>query len=333
MSIIYLSKLNNNMRGEYVKHCINSLSRGFIRVFDCFLSMTKISVIGMGSMGSGMLMNLTKHHEAVGFDDNRNNIEKFVEKELKTVNSLEEALSDADIVILSISENKIRKYLPEFVKHCRKGSVIVNTTTLTPGDSRSINSELESAGIEYLACPIRGVRNSAVTGTLAMYVGGRKEVYESIKAVLDLMTRETVYLGNDVQANAIKLLHNFVSYITTIAYSEAFAIAGSYGIKAETVYNAFKGTRAMSETLKRRWEDYIEKGDYDNGYSIRHVRDDMELVSRMVEDSGASALTPYLTKHEYDFLPEKYLEKDMSAVLLHYMEKHGLMKYLPEIKE
>ena len=63
----------------------------------------------------------------------------------------------------------------------RKGTVVLDCSSINPIASREIAAELEKLGIDMLDCPVSGGEPKAIDGTLAFMVGGKQSVFDAYK--------------------------------------------------------------------------------------------------------------------------------------------------------
>ena len=70
--------------------------------------MKKVGFIGLGNMGSKMVINLLNaNHEVVGFDINEKLVDQLVSKGLKKASNLSEITNDIDIKVKEATEREM----------------------------------------------------------------------------------------------------------------------------------------------------------------------------------------------------------------------------------
>ena len=70
--------------------------------------MKKIGFIGLGNMGSKMVINLLNtNHEVIGYDINEKLIDELVPKGLKKASNLNEITNDIDVIITMLPNGEI----------------------------------------------------------------------------------------------------------------------------------------------------------------------------------------------------------------------------------
>jgi 2-hydroxy-3-oxopropionate reductase len=77
----------------------------------------------------------------------------------------------------------------------QRGSILIDMSTIDPITTREIAAVLGGKGVEMLDAPVaRGVP-AAVGGTLVIYVGGKKEIFDRHREILAAMGSDIYHVG------------------------------------------------------------------------------------------------------------------------------------------
>ena len=156
----------------------------------------KIGFIGLGIMGKPMAINLVKAGYDLVVADKfaPKNLEAVVVAGAQAAGSNREVGAQADVLITMVPNSpNVREALfgeDGAAKTLRKGAVVLDCSSINPIASREIAADLAKQGIEMLDCPVSGGEPKAIDGTLAFMVGGKKEVFDRFKPVLEAMRSE-----------------------------------------------------------------------------------------------------------------------------------------------
>src|SRR5438093_12830908 len=63
----------------------------------------------------------------------------------------------------------------------RKGTIVVDMSSISPRVSQKVGAACEAEGVEVLDAPVSGRAAKAIDGTLAIMVGGRKDVCDKVE--------------------------------------------------------------------------------------------------------------------------------------------------------
>ena len=138
----------------------------------------KIGFIGVGTMGKPMALNLMKAgYELAVYDLNPQPLKEFQEKGATVGQSIREVAAKSAVVITMVPnsgdvEDVILKENGA-IGGLKRGSVVIDMSTIDPGVSRKISKILRGKNIHMLDAPVSGGQAGAEAGTLAIMVGRR----------------------------------------------------------------------------------------------------------------------------------------------------------------
>ena len=160
----------------------------------------KIGFIGLGIMGKPMAKNLLK----AGYTDLLvNNRSQAPVQELEAAGAKgatqQEIGEQCDVVITMLPNSPQVKEVMlganGVASHMKPGAVFIDCSSINPVASKEIYAELQKKGVEMLDAPVSGGEPKAIDGTLSFMVGGKQEIFDTYKPVLDAMGASTVRCG------------------------------------------------------------------------------------------------------------------------------------------
>ena len=194
----------------------------------------KIGFIGLGIMGKPMAKNLIKAgYDLIVYDINKEPMEELKAAGAETANSNVELAKQSDVIITMLpnSPQVEEVVLGEggVLEGAKPGSVVIDMSSIAPLSSRKIFKELEKKGIDMLDAPVSGGEPKAIDGTLAVMVGGKKEVFDKYYDIMKAMASSVVYVGESGAGNIAKLCNQIVVAINIAAVSEALILPKRQG--------------------------------------------------------------------------------------------------------
>jgi 2-hydroxy-3-oxopropionate reductase len=255
-----------------------------------------IGFIGLGIMGKPMAKNLLKAgHTLVVYDVVEAPVKELVEAGATAGSSPRDVASRNDLIITMLpnSPHVKKAVLGEggVIEGVRPGSVLVDMSSIAPLASREVAAELAKKGVEMLDAPVSGGEPKAIDGTLAIMVGGKEAVFESVKDVLLKMGASAVLCGDIGAGNVTKLANQIIVALNIAAMSEAFVLATKAGVDPERVFNAIKGGLAGSTVLNAKAPMVLE-GNYKPGFRIElHIKDLQNALDTAHENGTPIPLT------------------------------------------
>ena len=212
-----------------------------------------IGFIGLGIMGKPMALNLIKAGFSLTVNDlNKSAVDTIVQAGAIAADSPLD-FGACDVIITMLPANKhVREVVlgdKGLIHSAKPGAVVIDMSSITPVTSRDIASQLEAKGIEMLDAPVSGGEPKAIDGTLAIMVGGKEEVFESVKDVLYGMGTTVTLVGGNGCGTTAKLANQIIVNLNIAAMSEALVLAAKAGIDIEKMYQAIRGGLAGSAVL------------------------------------------------------------------------------------
>lgn len=290
----------------------------------------KVGFIGLGIMGKPMARNLLKHgHEVVVFDLNDKAVDDVVKFGAVAAGSGAEVASQVEQIITMVPNSPhVRSAVfgeHGIVEGVRKGTTLIDMSSIDPVESRKIGKELEAYGVDMLDAPVSGGEPKAIDGTLSVMVGGKKETFSKYLTLLECMASSVVYVGNLGSGNIAKLANQIVVACNIAAVAEALSFSKKSGADPELVYQAIRGGLAGSTVMDAK-APMMLKHDFKPGFRIElHIKDLNNALNAAHSVNSPVPLTGQLMEMMQS-LKSDGLEKNDHSALLKFYEKIGNME-------
>ena len=238
----------------------------------------KIGLIGLGIMGKPMAKNILKggYTDLLVSDLNKAAVEEVVACGAKAATNKEIGES-CDVVLtmlpnsphvksVMLSENGVASYM-------KPGAVFIDMSSINPVASQEIAAVLAEKNIEMLDAPVSGGEPKAIDGTLSFMVGGKQEVFDAHKALLETMGASVVRCGDVGAGNTTKLANQIIVACNIQALAEALTLAQKAGVDPELVFQAIKGGLAGSTVMNAKAPMMIAGNDKPGFKIDLHIKD------------------------------------------------------------
>ncbi|WP_285622622.1 NAD(P)-dependent oxidoreductase [Actinoallomurus iriomotensis] len=250
----------------------------------------KVTVIGLGAMGAGIAHRLIESSFAVTVH-NRTGAKALplAEAGATVAPYAAEAVRDADVVLLSLGdEEAVEQVLfGDAVKGLRAGTVVVDTSTVSPAYARDAEERLAALGCPRIEACLIGNPAMARAGELRVLGSGEHRTFEQVGDVLTAIgAREPLYLGATGRAGAMKLAFNLILGAQTAALGEALALTASAGLDRELVLTAITRSGWGSPVLNFRAELMRTRGYEPAGFRARLMAKDLRLAVETAAEAG-----------------------------------------------
>ncbi|MBU6223448.1 MAG: NAD(P)-dependent oxidoreductase [Burkholderiales bacterium] len=223
---------------------------------------SKVGLIGLGAMGSGMAASLRRAgFEVYVFDVRREVAEKFSKEGGYACSSVAElgALCDVVVsVVVNAAQTEDVLFGPRgdgtgCADTMRAGSVFVMCSTVDPNWSVALEARLEKLGLLYVDAPISGGAAKAASGEMTMMTAAKPDAYAKCEAILDAMAGKVYKLGDHAGAGSkVKIINQLLAGVHIAAAAEAMALGLREGVNPEALYEVITHSAGNSWMFENR---------------------------------------------------------------------------------
>ena len=240
--------------------------------------MKKIGFIGLGIMGKPMAKNLLKAgYELTVYTLESETVQEMAALGAKGASTNREVAENSEIIFTMVPNSpQVRQaVLGEngALEGMKPGSILVDTSSINPTESKAICAEVEKKGCYMIDAPVSGGEPKAIEGTLAFMCGGRQEIFDQVKDILSCMGSSVTLCGDIGAGNATKLANQIIVACNIAALSEALSLGKKMGVNPESIFHAIRGGLAGSTVMEAKTPMMLEHN-FKPGFRIElHVKD------------------------------------------------------------
>jgi len=254
------------------------------------MSKPTIGFIGLGLMGGNMVENLQNRGYAVTvLDLNQQAVDVCVARGAAQAFSPKELAANSDLVMLCLTTSEIVEkvvYGPEgILAGVKEGAVLIDFGTSIPASTRKIGADLKQRGVGMIDAPLGRTPAHAKDGLLNIMASGDKDVFNSVKSVLEDQGENVFHLGDLGAGHTTKLINNFMGMTTVCAMSQAFAVAEKAGVDGQQLFDIMSAGPSNSPFMQF-CKNYAVDNVSDLGFSVANANKDLGYFLKMVEDLG-----------------------------------------------
>ena len=249
----------------------------------------KIGWLGLGKMGKPMSARLLDAGYAVMLYNRTKDKVKPLEKEgLTTAENPKELLEKCGVVFVMISDDKaveeVFKHENGFLNANTTGKIVVNMSTISPEISRRMSAELAGKGNEYLDAPVSGSVKQAEEASHVIIAGGKKEVFEKVKPLLELIGKKALLVGETGAGNTTKLAVNTYLGIVTQGLAEVINFSKKKNIETEDLMSILNNSALACPFIKIKG-DAVLQNNFNAAFTLSHLTKDLRLAQEAGLDS------------------------------------------------
>ncbi len=241
-----------------------------------------IGWIGTGVMGNSMCIRLINAGYSLNiYSRTKEKARKLIEMGAIWCESPKEVAEKSNIVFTIVG-------YPEDVKSVLLGSngvlegiepssIIVDMTTSEPELAGLIYSEAQKKEVDSIDAPVSGGDVGAKEGTLAIMCGGKREIFDKMRPIFEVLGKNIAYMGKAGAGQHTKMSNQILIASTMIGVVESLIYAYKAGLDLDSVIDVIGQGAASSwsiNNLGRR----IVNSNFDPGFFIKHFIKDMGIA-------------------------------------------------------
>jgi 3-hydroxyisobutyrate dehydrogenase len=278
----------------------------------------KIGFVGVGRMGANMARRLKDcGHEIVALYDINHSAAEALAQEVgaQAVAELKLVTRAANVIITVVTDDKAMKAIFNGGLLSRaRGKLFINCATITPAVHQWVEGKAEKAGAQSLEGCMASSITQARQGALYLMCGGKPEVFERAKPILENLGSSVRYIGPAGKAGEVKALVNMVMNINTAGLAEGLGLGDALGLDLTMLREVFSQTGANSQVLKTDGED-MQNREHSCFFSAAHAAKDSGIALKLGKNLCLDLPLAAATKKQYD---------RMAATGLGELDKSGI---------
>jgi len=249
---------------------------------------TRVSLIGLGSMGAAMAHRLLDQ----GFDlDFWNRSAKDV-SELLAKGARQTSLKDAlnnDFVISLLSNDAaaLEIFSDENLTEAKPGAIHINMSTVSPAAAETLSARHSNHGVGYIAAPVLGRPIAITNGQLLIVAAGNVKDIDAARVIFDKVSAQLWNVGeHHGQSNVVKLGVNYNLIHALQAIGESVALVESAGVDPNTFMEILTHTAFTGSAYAGYGPMIVNRAYTPPGFSMTMGLKDVKLIEDAAADLG-----------------------------------------------
>nr|ADE22281.1 putative dehydrogenase [Streptomyces flavogriseus] len=246
-----------------------------------------VAFVGLGNMGGGMAHALLDAgHRLTVHNRTAAKARPLVDAGATAAAGPAEAARGHSVVVLSLSDEAAvdEVLFGQIVPVLAPGSIVVDTSTVSPEYARKAAARLADAGLRRVEACVVGNPFQAREGKLRVYTSGAEQDAAEVADILDAIGSEVLHLGAPGTAATLKLIFNLLLGAQVASLSEAVAYGVRAGLDRDRLLAAVAGSGFSSLVMRFRAE-LMRKGTYEPAFFRSTL---MEKDLRLAIDDAAA---------------------------------------------
>ena len=271
-------------------------------------------------MGAPMIKNLLKSSNKISIFNRTIKKAKKLEKYGAIVSiNIDQLVKDKDVIITMLTDDKAVNEIisTKFLNNVNTKTTVIDMSSTKPITALNNYKKLKKLGVDFLDAPVSGGTKGAENASLAIMVGGDKNIFQKNLKILNLLGTPN-YVGKASSGQATKLANQIIVGITIGAVSEAIILCKKLGLNLQNVLKALEGGWADSKILQTHGLRMI-KNDFKPRGKVSSQLKDMENILITAKMNSLNLplskiirnMYKELSKKGYNNLDHSYLYKEI----------------------
>jgi 3-hydroxyisobutyrate dehydrogenase-like beta-hydroxyacid dehydrogenase len=298
-------------------------------------SQSRLGFIGLGYLGSRVAGRLAAAgFPLVVYDRDRDKTKELAALGAVVAPNAETLAEEADVVLSCLPSDAAVKavYLGagKVLESARAGTPIVELSTIAPETSRQVHDTAAKFGISMVDVAISGSTPAAEAGTLTLFGGGERKVFEAVQPIFAPIARQWFYMGPSGSGVAMKLVVNTLLGLGMQSIAEAVALGSGLGLPRELLLDVLAKTAVVAPAHAGKLAT-AKRNDYAPQFPIRLMSKDFVLILTAAAECGLAMPATEAAAVVSSAEAESGGEEDFSAVVRRMEQQVGLEHALPPV--
>jgi 3-hydroxyisobutyrate dehydrogenase len=261
-------------------------------------------VIGLGAMGAPMARHLanTGILKMVWNRTTAKAVSLAEETGAAVADSPAQLAAECNIVLTCVSaDHDLLDVIGQILPAIQAGSVVVDTSTVSPVTARQIAADLSDAGCGLVDAPVSGGVEGARKGTLSVMAGGDSANISRIMPVLEAISATVTHMGPVGSGQATKAVNQVMIAGIAEAVCEALAFGEKLNLPSERLLSVVGAGAAGSWFLEHRGQSMLV-GSFDVGFKLSLLLKDLLICRSLAQELDITLPTVDAAIRDYSAL-------------------------------
>jgi len=197
----------------------------------------------------------------------------------------------SEIVLISVpGPDEVEAVLSDpdgLLSGLERGMLVIDTTTISPHQSKQNAERCSGLGADYLDAPVSGGQHGAISADLAAMVGGEKPAFERALPIIECVAKSVTHIGPTGSGSAIKLLNQMIYVSYQMVFAEGLAVGEDLGLELDTMLDVWGASAAGHPMIGTKYDEIRGIADTP-GFAVNRALLFIDLAEDACRDLGYS---------------------------------------------
>src|ERR1700676_2246088 len=285
---------------------------------------SSIGFIGMGHMGSHMARRLLEAgYQLTVYDRTKERAQEVEQRGAHVAQTPRALAANCQVVMVCVTDDEAQHdvmFGPDgALAGTHIGSVIIDLSTVSPDASRRLFQEAKEKNVPMIDAAVSGSVPQVDQGSLVIFVGGEQKTYQQCTPILDVLGKNSFYMGASGMGTTMKLVVNTLLGLGMQALAEAIALGEKAGVEKGLLLDVLGQTAVLTPGQKSKLEN-VRREQYPTNFALSLMHKDFSLVLSQAYDLSVSMPATAAAQQMYSAALAKEMDADFS-IMIQFMEE------------
>ena len=261
--------------------------------------MTRVTLLGTGLLGTAIGIRLLECGvELKVWNRNTDRCSLLVEEGAKLLDQLDSGIQGCSAVITVLRDGPVTAEIIRDLGPLDQACVIP-MGTMGIQESKDLAQQVIQQQGTYLEAPVLGSRPQALNGTLLVMAGGKQNLFDQQKPLLQHLSQQPMLVGPVGSGAATKLALNQLIASLTHAFSMSLRLIQQSEVDVETFMQILRPSALYAPTFDKKLQRMLDAHYTDPNFSTALLRKDLDLflkeaITKEINTTGLNSLMALL---------------------------------------
>ena len=283
-----------------------------------------LGFIGMGHMGSHMAQRLLDAgYQLNVYDRTKQKAQEVGQRGAQVAQTPKDLAAACQVVMVCVTNDEAQQdviFGPDgALAGVHGGSMMIDLSTVSPDASRRLFQAAKEKNVPMIDAAVSGSVPQVDQGSLVIFVGGDHKAFEQCKPILDILGKDSFYMGASGMGTTMKLVANTLLGLGMQALAEAIALGEKAGLEKGLLLDVLDQTAVLTPGQKSKLEN-VRREQYPTNFALSLMHKDFSLVLSRAYDLSVSMPATAAAQQMYTAAIAKGMDEDFS-IMIQFMEE------------
>lgn len=283
-----------------------------------------IGFIGMGHMGSHMAQRLLDAgYQLIVYDRTKEKAREVGQRGAQVAQTPRDLAAGCQIVMASVRDDTAQgevMFGPDgALAGVHGGSILIDLSTVSPDASFRLFQAAKEKNVPMIDAAVSGSVPQVDQGSLVIFIGGEYKTFEQCKPILDVLGKNSFYMGASSMGTTMKLVVNTLLGLGMQALAEGIALGEKAGLEKRLLLDVLGQTTVLTPGQKSKLEN-VKREEYPTNFALSLMHKDFSLVLSRAYDLSVSMPATAAAQQTCTAAMAKGMDKDFS-IMIQFMEE------------